>query len=606
MIPKKIHYCWFSGKQLPKDFQHCIDSWKKYCPDYEIIRWDESNYNVTVNSYMEDAYKEKRWGFVPDYARFDIIFREGGFYLDTDVELVKSLDDFRNNPCYFGFEDEAFINPGLGFGAEKGNPVIQKLRDMYDRLSFYKKDGTINKTPSPYYVSEKLEALGIKRNNTLQRFENVVIYPRIYFGVMDYYTGKIHETDHMYSIHHYSCTWMTREEKKAEDRRRAYCSKYGNWLGNRMDGISKRISRINSIDAINQKNALGPMERLQEHFIYSENRNEERLRNFKQQATMKSDKNNCKNIVLLSPAVQSANIGDVIIENACTKQLNISDSQRIHKVSTHRHPSKAEITTMKHSDVVIVTGSNLLSGNLHHCQLKLPKDYNVLRQICLMGCSWSNYEEVNDFSKQFYQSILSNGWIHSVRDQFTLLQLKNMGIENVLYTGCPTMWNLTKEHVSRISVNKAKAVVMALTSYQNDKNIDSYLIQELLNLYETVYFWPQGIYDEKYLTELLTSEEKSRIIILKRDLNALKKLLMEQHPDYVGNRLHAGILAMNMGCRSFIIAIDSRTIEIGKDTNMPYILREELEDTIENKINGEYHLSIDMPWENIALWKKQF
>ena len=93
MIPKKIHYCWFGGNPMPEKDKKCIESWKRYCPDYEIIRWDESNYDVSKNRYMKEAYEEKKWGFVPDYARLDIIYNEGGIYLDTDVELVKNLDD---------------------------------------------------------------------------------------------------------------------------------------------------------------------------------------------------------------------------------------------------------------------------------------------------------------------------------------------------------------------------------------------------------------------------------------------------------------------------------------------------------------------------------
>ena len=141
MIPKKIHYCWFSGNKMPKEFEAYIASWKKNCPDYEIIRWDETNYDVSRNTYMKDAYKEKRWGFVPDYARFDIIYQEGGIYLDTDVELLKSLDPLLDNPCFLGFEDKNHINPGLGFGAERGNPVIKALCDMYKQIDFYNKDG---------------------------------------------------------------------------------------------------------------------------------------------------------------------------------------------------------------------------------------------------------------------------------------------------------------------------------------------------------------------------------------------------------------------------------------------------------------------------------
>ena len=132
MIPKIIHYCWFGGNEIPENDKKCIESWKKYCPDYKIIRWDESNYDYKKNSYMREAYEAKKWGFVPDYARLDIIYNYGGIYLDTDVELLKSLDEILDCEGFFGFESENLVNLGLGFGAVKGNEII---RDMMLQLS---------------------------------------------------------------------------------------------------------------------------------------------------------------------------------------------------------------------------------------------------------------------------------------------------------------------------------------------------------------------------------------------------------------------------------------------------------------------------------------
>ena len=191
MIPKIIHYCWFGGNPLPEKDQKCIDSWKKFCPDYKIIEWNESNYDLNRNKYMSDAYKEKKWGFVPDYARFDIIYNEGGFYLDTDVELVKSLDELRSNEAYMGFEGEIWINGGIGFGAEKKNQVIKSLRDMYDDKSFYKEDGEMNLTPSPYYITEFLVNKGLKRDDSMQMIDNMKVYPSEYFAAKNYDTGVI-------------------------------------------------------------------------------------------------------------------------------------------------------------------------------------------------------------------------------------------------------------------------------------------------------------------------------------------------------------------------------------------------------------------------------
>lgn len=213
MIEKKIHYCWFGGAPLPEKDKHCIESWKKYCPDYEIIEWNESNYDVNKNKYMSEAYKAKKWGFVPDYARFDIIYNQGGFYLDTDVELVQSLEQLRNNHAYMGFEGGVWINGGIGFGAEAGNDIIKGLRDMYDEKSFKKDGGEFDLTPSPYYITEFLEKLGLRRNNEMQQIGTMTIYPSDYFAAKDYETGKIHKTNNTISIHQYNASWMSPKDK---------------------------------------------------------------------------------------------------------------------------------------------------------------------------------------------------------------------------------------------------------------------------------------------------------------------------------------------------------------------------------------------------------
>lgn len=209
MIPKVIHYCWFGGNPLPEKDKKCIESWKKYCPDYKIIEWNESNYDLNKNMYMAAAYKEKKWGFVPDYARFDIIYNEGGFYLDTDVELVKPLDELISNQAYMGFEGKIWINGGIGFGAKSKNHIIKGLRDMYNDISFYKEDGTMNLIPSPYYITEYLVSRGLKRDNSMQMIDNMRIYPTEYFASKDYDTGVIHLTKNTISIHQYNASWMS-------------------------------------------------------------------------------------------------------------------------------------------------------------------------------------------------------------------------------------------------------------------------------------------------------------------------------------------------------------------------------------------------------------
>ncbi|MDR0300034.1 MAG: glycosyl transferase [Streptococcaceae bacterium] len=217
MIPKKIHYCWFGENPIPAKDKKIIETWRKFCPDYEIIEWNESNYDIHKNKYMEHAYKEKKWGFVPDYARLDIIYNEGGFYLDTDVELLKSLDELRENEAYMGFEGAEKVEAvtgGLGFGAVKGNETIKALRDCYENLSFYKSDGSLNLTPSPKYQTDFFLERGLKINNKFQMIVGVKIYPTEYFDPKDYYSGKMYITEKTISIHQYAMSWKSKKDKR--------------------------------------------------------------------------------------------------------------------------------------------------------------------------------------------------------------------------------------------------------------------------------------------------------------------------------------------------------------------------------------------------------
>lgn len=209
MIPKVIHYCWFGGNPLPPLAQKCIDSWKKYCPDYEIIEWNESNYDITKNNYMREAYEAKKWGFVPDYARKDIIYEYGGIYLDTDVEIVKSFDDLLSNKAFFGMEKPGQVALGLGFGAEKGNELIRELRDIYIGKSFKNEDGTLNLTPCTEYETPMLIERGLAKNNEHQVVCGVHIYPTEYFAPKDGYQADTVITENTHSIHYYNLSWAT-------------------------------------------------------------------------------------------------------------------------------------------------------------------------------------------------------------------------------------------------------------------------------------------------------------------------------------------------------------------------------------------------------------
>ena len=225
MIPKVIHYCWFGKSELPEDAQKCIASWKKFCPDYEIIEWNETNYDVRKNKYMSDAYDEKKWAFVSDYARIDIIYNYGGIYLDTDVELLRPLDELLKDKMFCGWESrdpildekrityENSVNLGLGFGAEKNNIALKDILDLYEKLNFINEDGSLNLMACPHYQTEILKQYGLDDSQrTYQKLKDeIIVYPESYFSPKSMTTGKITLTDETYSIHHFSGTWI---EKK--------------------------------------------------------------------------------------------------------------------------------------------------------------------------------------------------------------------------------------------------------------------------------------------------------------------------------------------------------------------------------------------------------
>ena len=211
-IPKKIHYCWFGKIQIPEIFQEYMRSWRKFCPDYEIIRWDESNYDITKNRYMSEAYKNKKWGFVPDYARLDIIYNEGGIYLDTDVELITSLDKLLNDEMFCGVVSELGVGLGLGFGAVRNNKLIKECRDEYENISFYKNDGSLNLCPCTEYQMPVFYRKGFKDGNEYQNIDGHVIYPSevlspTMHGEVSFFTDKT------ISIHHSANSWLSEEKK---------------------------------------------------------------------------------------------------------------------------------------------------------------------------------------------------------------------------------------------------------------------------------------------------------------------------------------------------------------------------------------------------------
>ena len=189
MIPKKIHYIWFGKGEKNDRVKHCIESWKKYLPDYEIIEWNEDNFDINFNDFTKKAYENKKWAYVADVARFYILYNEGGIYMDTDVEVYKPLDEFLNQEGFIGFEDIHYLSTAT-IGAEKGNPVIKYILDFYNCIDFKLYDVWTDyikyQETSPCIVSNLFQLLGLNRDSNIeQHIKHFKIYPRSYFFTKD-------------------------------------------------------------------------------------------------------------------------------------------------------------------------------------------------------------------------------------------------------------------------------------------------------------------------------------------------------------------------------------------------------------------------------------
>lgn len=213
-IPKIIHYCWFGNSELPDTVKKCIDSWIRFCPDYKIMLCNEQNYDVNKIPYMRDAYKNQKWAFVSDYARLDVVFHYGGFYLDTDVELIRSLDDLKEYDIFLAIERDCNIASGLGFGAVAKNSTIKTLMELYKDISFVNSDGTLNLKACTAYVTKWFEERGYEKKDQMQRVGETVILPSEYFCPLDYKTGKMFLTTNTYGIHWYNESWLSENDRK--------------------------------------------------------------------------------------------------------------------------------------------------------------------------------------------------------------------------------------------------------------------------------------------------------------------------------------------------------------------------------------------------------
>lgn len=208
MIPKKIHYCWFGGKELPKLAKKCIASWRKFCPDYEIIQWNEENFDLAQSAYTRWCYENGKWAFLSDYARLAVVAEHGGIYLDTDVELIKPLDELMQQEAFYGFENEKIVNTGQGFGAQMNHPTVEAMKQQYVALK-PEKDGSFSMKACPAYNTAALLPMGLRQNGKRQNVAGAEILPVEYMNPYDDPTGRLNKTKNTISIHWYSKSWIS-------------------------------------------------------------------------------------------------------------------------------------------------------------------------------------------------------------------------------------------------------------------------------------------------------------------------------------------------------------------------------------------------------------
>ena len=207
MIPKTIHYCWFGGNNLPEDAKKCINSWKKYLPDFDIKEWNESNFDIECCEYVKQAYKMKKWAFVSDYARFWILYHYGGLYFDTDVEIIKDMHSIIERGAFMGCETINKCAPGLGLGVNPGLGLYKEILDYYQELHFDMKNGITETVVD--HTTHILKKHGWEGNGSVELIDGIYVYPPEYFCPMDYTTGSLNITDHTYAIHWYSASWQS-------------------------------------------------------------------------------------------------------------------------------------------------------------------------------------------------------------------------------------------------------------------------------------------------------------------------------------------------------------------------------------------------------------
>ncbi len=215
MIPKIIHYCWFGGKAKPELAEKCIESWKKFCPDYEIVEWNEDNFDINSNLYVKQAYEARKYAFVTDYVRLFALYTQGGVYMDTDVMVLKPLDEYLVHESFSGFESKTKIPTGI-MASEKGNPLFGELLGYYDTATFLREDGSLDMTTNVEIITDMLTPKGFVPNGEFQVVAGFALYPQNVFCPLHKKLNNKKYMQNTATIHYFAGSWKSDATKKRE------------------------------------------------------------------------------------------------------------------------------------------------------------------------------------------------------------------------------------------------------------------------------------------------------------------------------------------------------------------------------------------------------
>lgn len=311
-------------------------------------------------------------------------------------------------------------------------------------------------------------------------------------------------------------------------------------------------------------------------------------------------------IGILNPTIGTSNLGDFIVHESVYKYLReVYPKDVFTNFPTQLYTSFDTKYIMSQKDLLFVAGTNLLASNLEkRMQWKISHSHRpfLKNKVVLFGCGWWQYQQApNSYTAKIYQSILNRELLHAVRDNYTAEKLHSIGIKNVINTTCPTLWGLSPDRCRNVPIQRKDKVITTLTSYNKDRADDLKMLELLSKSYDTVFLWMQSYEDVQYLNELKPKIDNIKII--PPTLEAFDAVLAQESVDYIGTRLHAGVRALQNNIRTLILAVDNRAIEIGEDTNLNVIRRDQVEE-ISSFIRGEYITNIKLPHENILAFKK--